>query len=46
MNTVEKLKNDICYCLKKEEDIKIQECTAPNCSRFKKCMKKCNRELK
>jgi len=46
MNTIEDLKNDICYCLKKEKKIKIQECTAPECSRFKGCMKKSNKELK
>ena len=25
MNTIKKLKKDICYCLKKEEDIKIPD---------------------
>ena len=46
MNTIEKLKNDICYCLKKEKHITIQECSAPDCNRFKSCMKKSNRELR
>jgi len=44
-NTLEKLKNNICFCLKRDKDIPIIECEAGDCKRFKSCMQKSNREL-
>ena len=40
--TLDKLKNNKCYCLTKEQDIDLQDCRGFNCKRWKKCMKKTN----
>lgn len=44
-NTLKKLMDNICVCLKKDEDIPIIECQGADCKRFKSCMQKSNREI-
>lgn len=44
-NTVKKLMDNICVCLKKDEDIPISDCVGADCNRFKSCTQKCNREI-
>ncbi len=43
--TLNKLKNDKCYCSKKQKDIQLKECTLFNCGRWKKCMQKTNTDI-
>ena len=44
--TLEKLKINKCYCLKKKEDINLTDCNGFECSRWKKCMQKSNNDVK
>ena len=43
--TLNKLKKNKCYCLKKQEDILLSDCTAFQCNRWKKCMTKTNNDI-
>ena len=43
--TLNKLKNNQCYCTKRDEDIAIKDCDAFECKRWKKCMKKTNNDV-
>ena len=43
--TINKLKKDICYCLKRDDDISLKECDISDCHRWKSCMKKTNNEI-
>lgn len=43
--TLKKLKKNKCYCMKKEEDINLKECSLFECHRWKSCMKKTNKEI-
>ena len=42
--TLNKLKNDKCYCSKIDDDISLKDCDSFNCKRWKKCMKKTNND--
>ena len=43
--TLNKLKNDKCYCIKSQEDISLQNCDLFSCGRWKKCMQKTNADI-
>lgn len=43
--TLKKLQNNKCYCLRREEDISLKDCTMADCHRFKSCMNKTNNEI-
>lgn len=43
--TLEKLKNNQCYCTLKSCDISIKECKGFNCHRWKNCMTKTNKDI-
>lgn len=43
--TLKKMKNNKCYCIKKDKDIKIKDCDCFECSRWKKCMQKTNNDI-
>ena len=45
VNTVKKLNQNICFCLKKGMDIKIADCDV-DCRKFNACSKKLNNDLK
>ena len=45
INTVKKLNQNICFCLKKGMDIKILDCDV-DCRNFNACSKKWNNDLK
>ena len=44
--TINKIKNNKCYCMKKDKDILLEDCDLFNCNRWKKCMQKTNKDLK
>lgn len=44
-NTINKLQENKCYCLKRDTDIVLSECELGECHRFKACMKKANNEF-
>ena len=43
--TLKKLSNNKCYCIKKDKDINLKECSLFDCNRWKKCMQKTNKEI-
>ena len=43
--TLKKLKQNECYCTKKDKYIKIEDCDSFDCGRWKKCMKKTNNDI-
>ena len=43
--TLKKLLKNKCYCIKKGEDIKLEQCSLFDCSRWKKCMQQTNKEI-
>lgn len=43
--TLNKLKKNRCYCIKRDKDIPLSKCDIPECIRFKSCLKKTNREI-
>lgn len=43
--TLKKLQNNKCYCLKKEKDISLKNCTLFNCGRWEKCKTKTNNDI-
>ena len=43
--TLNKLKKNRCYCIKRDKDIPLSKCDIPNCIRFKSCLKKTNRDI-
>ena len=43
--TLKKLIKDKCYCYKKDKDISLNKCVLFECSRWKKCMKKTNKDI-
>lgn len=43
--TLKKLECNQCYCLKRDEDIDLKDCSLFDCNRWKKCMQKTNKEI-
>lgn len=43
--TINKLKNNKCYCMKSSEDITLKDCILFQCRSWKKCMKKTNNDV-
>lgn len=45
VTTLRKLANNKCYCAKKDKDIRLEKCLLFECSRWKKCMQKTNKDI-
>lgn len=43
--TIKKLQKNMCYCLKREEDISLDLCQIGDCHRFKSCLNKTNNDI-
>ena len=43
--TINKLKKNKCYCSLKKKDISLKKCNGFQCSRWKKCMVKTNKDI-